>query len=241
MRLRQLVIAAESLDTADTLKTVLGLGSPFPDSGVNVFGIVNAVFALGDQFLEVIVPTTDTAPARRFLDRSGEGGYMVLFDTDDIVATRARVDKVGIRRVFEIDTDEIAATHLHPADMGAAIVSVDQPVPAGEWCWGGPDWKKNSVPACLTGAVLESPEPDRLASRWGEVLGVAPVKSASSFTMPLEVGTLEFAPGETDRLIAFTMKLPNCQAALARARNHGLDTDANGFSIAGVRFELSDA
>ena len=132
-RLRQLVIAANSLDTADTLQSVLGLGEPFPDPGVSEFGLVNAVFAIGDQFLEVVVPTTDKAPARRFIDRGGEGGYMAIFQTDDMAALRTRVDGLSIRRVWNIDLPDISASHLHPADIGGAIVSVDEPRPAGSW------------------------------------------------------------------------------------------------------------
>ena len=67
VRLRQLVIAAEALETADALAEVLGLGPGFPDPGVAEFGLVNRVYALGDQFLEVVVPTALTAPAARFI------------------------------------------------------------------------------------------------------------------------------------------------------------------------------
>ena len=73
VRLRQLVIAAGSLDVADTLADVLGLGEAFLDPGVAEFGLVNRVYAIGDQFLEVVVPTALTAPAGRFLARGGDG------------------------------------------------------------------------------------------------------------------------------------------------------------------------
>ena len=135
-RLRQLVIAANSLDTADTLQSVLGLGEPFPDPGVGEFGLVNAVFAIGDQFLEVVVPTAGTAPAQRFIDRGGEGGYMAIFQTDDMAALRTRVDGLSIRRVWNIDLPDISASHLHPADIGGAIVSVDEPRPGRQLALG---------------------------------------------------------------------------------------------------------
>ena len=35
-RLRQLVIAAERLETADRLRELLGLGAPFADEGVGI-------------------------------------------------------------------------------------------------------------------------------------------------------------------------------------------------------------
>ena len=84
LRIRQLVIAANDLSTADALRAVLDLGAPYPDPGVGEFGLINAVFAIGDQFLEVIVPTRDDAPARRFINRQGEGGYMIIFHVPDI-------------------------------------------------------------------------------------------------------------------------------------------------------------
>ncbi|MEM7768468.1 MAG: hypothetical protein AAF253_13435 [Pseudomonadota bacterium] len=239
MRLRQLVIAAETLDTADTLRAVLGLGEPFPDPGVAAFGLVNAVFALGDQFLEVVGPTTDDAPARRFIQRGGEGGYMAIFETGDIAGFRGRVDALGIRRVWEIDLDDIAATHLHPADLGAAIVSVDQPVPAGAWRWGGPDWQANSVPGAFTGAAFESLDPARLAGRWADALGLSTEAEGETVTIPLEGGQLRFSPGPADRLTVFETALPDPDAALSRASDMGLERDRNRIRVTGVDLVLS--
>ena len=51
-RLRQLVIAAETLEAADQLGELLELGAPFVDPGVKEFGLENRVYALGDQFLK---------------------------------------------------------------------------------------------------------------------------------------------------------------------------------------------
>ena len=90
-RLRQLVLACETQDSYGQLQQILGLGKPFHDPGVSEFGLHNAVFALGDQFLEIVVPVSDNAPARRFIDRSGEGGYMAIFQTDNIAAARRRM------------------------------------------------------------------------------------------------------------------------------------------------------
>ena len=98
IRLRQLVIAAESLETAHQLRSVLDLGKPYHDPGVKEFGLENAVFAIGSQFLEVIAPVTQDAPARRFLDRHGEGGYMAIFQIEDLKAARARREPSPPRR-----------------------------------------------------------------------------------------------------------------------------------------------
>ena len=237
-RLRQLVIASETTDTIDTLKTVFALGEPFPDPGVAEFGLVNGVFAIGDQFLEVVVPTVETAPAARFMARGGPGGYMAIFEIDDMEQARARAERLGIRRVWDIDLPDISASHLHPADIGGAIVSLDQPKPAGAWRWGGPDWRKNSTPGKLTGAVLASPDPVRLMARWCAALDVP---GGGSGLKLADDGRLAFVQGQTERLIAFEMSLPDVDAILARAREADLEVEDQSVWIAGIELRLTEA
>ncbi|KCZ92971.1 VOC family protein [Hyphomonas johnsonii] len=233
-RLRQLVIASETNDTIDTLKDVFGLGEPFPDPGVGEFGLVNGVFAIGDQFLEVVVPVAETAPAARFIARGGPGGYMAIFQTDDLEGVRTKADGMGIRRVWNADLEDISASHLHPADIGAAIVSVDEARPANSWRWGGPDWNRRSKAGRLTGAVIESPDPDALAKRWSEVLGAG----LAGRKVQLEDAALEFAPAETERLVAFRMNFPDTEDILARAKRAGLAVDGQTIHVAGVSLVL---
>lgn len=235
VRLRQLVIAAASLDVADALAEVLALGEPFLDPGVAEFGLVNRVYAIGDQFLEVVVPTALTAPAGRFLARGGDGGYMAIFQTDDLAAARARADALKIRRVWNIDLPDISASHLHPADVGAAIVSIDEARPAGSWRWGGPDWEKRSVPGRLTGAVITGREPERLASRWAEALGV----KAETGVVTLADATLQFRREPEERITRFLVSVPDPGAAAARAIKAGLDVTDNMVTVGGVGIVLS--
>ena len=75
VRLRQAVLVAEDLEpTASALRRTLGLGEPFHDPGVGEFGLSNAVFAIGDCFLEVIAPTQSGTAAERYLERHGGRG-----------------------------------------------------------------------------------------------------------------------------------------------------------------------
>ena len=48
--------------------------------------------------------------------------------------------------MWRVDLPDIASRHLHPRDVGGALVSIDQPVPAGAWRWGGP-WTAMARPA----------------------------------------------------------------------------------------------
>ena len=177
MRLRQAVLVAGELEpVVSALRSALGLGEPFHDPGVAEFGLVNAVFAIGDCFLEVVAPTRPGTAAGRYLERHGDGGYMAIFDFEDVARARNRAQELGVRVVWGIDLPDISATHLHPADIGGAIVSIDSSRPYGSWRWGGPQWTGQvgtGAPGRLAGITVAVEEPAAVAARWGEVFGVA--------------------------------------------------------------------
>lgn len=237
LRIRQLVIAANDIETAHTLQRILGLGAAFPDPGVAAFGLINAVYSIGDQFLEVVVPTTDNAPARRFIDRSGEGGYMAIFQVEDIDATRQRVDQLGMRRVWDADFPEISASHIHPADIGGAIVSFDQPRPPESWKWGGPKWTETAAPGALVGASLSAQNPEDIARKWAAALGG---ELSDAQTLETLDGKVKFADGPVDKLTAFSVKVDDRDATIARAQSEGCEVSDHGFWLVGVHFVLTE-
>ena len=238
MRLRQLVLACKSQESYGQLQHILGLGEPFHDPGVSEFGLHNAIFAIGDQFLEIVVPVTDNAPARRFIERSGQGGYMAIFQTDDIASARERFDDQNIRTAWNIDLDDISATHLHPADIGGAIVSIDEARPAESWRWGGKDWQDQSVPGQLNGATLESPDPANLAKKWADVLGLEVQAQADGFMVALDQGYLNFIDGDVEKLQQFDIFVPDPDAAVARALELGFDANDIVIAFAGASLKL---
>ena len=162
---------ARDLDAAvRDLREALALPEPYRDPAVAVFGLRNAVFAIGDCFLEVVSPVEEGTAAGRHLQRlGGDGGYMAIFQVADLAAARARVERLGVRVAWEVELDDISAMHLHPADVPGAIVSLDEPRPPGSWRWAG-DWSPG--PGALGTITVEAPPGTR--DRWAEVLGQAP-------------------------------------------------------------------
>lgn len=240
LRIRQLVFASHERSDIQVLRTVLGLGEAFVDPGVDVFGLTNGVFALGDQFLETVVPVKDNTAAGRFLDRSsGEGGYMAIFQTDDLDAVRARADAQKIRRVWNIDLPEISASHLHPGDIGAAIVSVDEARPEGSWLWGGPDWTAQTTPGGICGLDVAATDPQAMSATWGTVLGaLAQAIGHDVFEISTADGPIRFLPDSRDHLSSYTLRHPDPEACLKRAQEQGLSHDQQAFDYAGVRIQL---
>ncbi|MEL6859762.1 MAG: hypothetical protein AAFO74_15345 [Pseudomonadota bacterium] len=240
-RLRQLVFASHEHADIERLRHVLALGPGFVDPGVQEFGLTNGVFALGDQFLEIVVPTEANTAAGRFLDRSqGIGGYMAIFQTDNLDAVRGRTDAARIRRVWNIDLKDISASHLHPGDIGAAIVSIDEARPAASWRWGGPDWAKNSAPGELLGADIIARDPQALSQKWAGVLGTdAAALRGDVWQIDLAGGRLRILPGDRDAVTHFHLAHPDPSGCLARAAAQKLPYGPDLFELAGVTVTLT--
>jgi predicted enzyme related to lactoylglutathione lyase len=195
-------VARELEPVAGELRAALRLQEPFRDPGVGEFGLTNAVFALGDCFLEVVSPARADTAAGRYLDRhGGDGGYMVIFDLEDLDGARERARQSGIRVVWQIDLPDISGTHLHPADMRGAIVSLDRSRPYGSWRWGGPQWTgkvAGGAPGRLAGITVAVADPDAVAARWAHVLGV-PVRDGSRPALALDGAEVAFTPAADAR------------------------------------------
>jgi hypothetical protein len=220
VRLRQAVLVARDLEpVSERLRAELGLGEPFADPGVGAFGLHNAVYAIGDTFLEVISPSQPDTTAGRYLDKRGDGGYMVIFQFADLDAVRERAAALEMRTVWQLDLDDISGTHLHPADTRGAIVSLDRADPPGSWRWGGPDWTGKAgegAPGGIRGITIEVADPSATAARWGELLGADPGELDKSY--------VAFEQGDADRIVEIEVDIPGRQETI---------------EIGGVRFKLT--
>jgi hypothetical protein len=197
MRLRQVVLAAADLAATEAeIGEQFGLSLCYRDPGVATFGLRNALFPVGHQLLEVVSPTEEGTTAGRLLDkRGGDTGYMVILEVDDLDAMRARIADAGARIVFEAVEEGIVGLHLHPADVGGAILSIDQPEVWGEWPWAGPEWRdhvRTDIVTDVTAVEIEATDPSAMAARWSEVLG-RPVSGAAP-TIALDEGEIRFVP-----------------------------------------------
>ena len=181
LRLRQIALVAEKLEpVVDDLRSVLGIEVCYRDPGVERFGLENALFPIGNQFLEVVAPTQPGTAGGRYLERrGGDGGYMVITQCDDHAPRRRRVEELGIRIVTQFETEHFRNMQLHPKDTGGSFFEIDQELgPDGfaeDGPWhpaGGADWKRAQRLDRVTGitaAEIQSPDPTATAARWSEI------------------------------------------------------------------------
>lgn len=248
MRIRQIVFAASELaPSSATLARLLALDPPYADPGVAEFGLDNAVYVFGDQFVEIVTPTRAGTAAGRLIERRrGDCGYMLILQTDDFARELARFDALDVRRVWAKDLPDIRATHLHPKDIGGAIVSIDQPMPPPSWRWGGPDWSPQHGRAGqqrVVGVTVGAKDPAAMAQRWATVLGLGvPAAQGSTQRLVLDGGWIDFeaADARGEGISGYTLAVADREAVLARARESGLAVACHAVMLLGTRVELRE-
>lgn len=246
MRLRQIALVAEDLAAARAdIAAVLGVDYAYDDPGVGKYGLRNAVFPIGDTFLEVVSPKQPGTTAGRLLQkRGGDGGYMVIVQVDDLAQALALVKDAAVRIADQMDKDGAAFTHIHPKDIGGAILSLDRMIPKQRWEWGGPAWQSHvctETSVKVAGAELQAKDPARMAARWAQVLGRTALEEAGTWRIRLDDGEIRFTAdrdGRGEGLGCFDVVVRDADAVRASAAARGL-LDPDGFVVlAGTRVRL---
>ncbi len=190
-----MALVASDLDQAEAdLVDRLAVKACAHDLGVERFGLRNVLFPIGDTLLEVVAPMEEGTAAGRYLQRrGGGGGYMVILQTDDMESCRERIDEMGVRVVLEARMPGIVGLHLHPRDVGGAILSVDQTDDWTAWPWAGPSWRDHHQAGMVNGieaVEIQAGDPAAMAERWGEVLG----RQTDGTAVALDGGEIRFVP-----------------------------------------------
>jgi hypothetical protein len=137
LRLRQICLVAPELETTVAqMQRIFDIAPCHRGAGVAKYGLVNALFIFGHQFLEIVAPTSgvadDTTAAGRYLQRSkGRGGYMAIFDCDDPERRQKHVTSLGMRIAHVLnDPGKFWGIQLHPLDTRATMLEFDR-IPTG--------------------------------------------------------------------------------------------------------------
>lgn len=253
LRLRQLCLVAHDLEpVVEDLEAVFGIAVCHRDPAVAKYGLHNALLPIGTSFVEIVAPTKDETAAGRYLDRrKGDGGYMVILDTDELDRWQKHVDAIGIRVAARLASDGYRGLQLHPRDTRGALLEIN-------WSKGGadinaayhpagPGWQacvRTTVVKAITGAELQSDHPERLAAKWSEILGKPARPIDGQWRVDVDNACLRFVPPGDDRgegLSGIDIEITERARVRDVARGRGLAVTDSSVVIGGVRFNLSEA
>ena len=247
MRLRQLVIATSEIEVlADKICDLFELRKTFSDPELIVFGLENVLIPLGDTFLELVTPVKENTSAERFLEkRGGDGGYMVIVDSLDLEKERKRLETSKMDIVWhenrKADGIHGQSLHLHPKQVGGAILSIDNMNPKSSWLWAGSEWEKDinkSLVSHISGVNICSPYPDNLLSNWEKALGKK--RFTDSNSIDLEGSNINFVMNthsQSEHLSAFQIHTLKKSHIQKRAVSRGFFTN-NNIHLGGIDFLL---
>ena len=250
LRLRQIALVAKDRDAVvDDFVAVFGLAVGYEDPHIGNIGLHNALMPIGTQLLEVVAPIVEGITAERYLERrGGDGGYMVITQTDDHAARRARVDELGIRIVGQFDDDGFTNMQLHPRDTGGSFLEIDQQEggedPHGPWSPAGPDWQsaiRTDVVSAITAAEVQCDDPDAVSARWSEIIEIDREKADGAPTIPLSNARLRFVPITDSRgegLGGIDLATADAGWVHAAAEGRGLTATADEVLVGGIRCYL---
>jgi hypothetical protein len=250
LRLRQIALVARNLaPVVDDLRDVFGLEVAYRDPAVETFGLENAVFPVGHQFLEVVSPIREGTAGGRYLERrGGDGGYMVIFQCDDHARRKRRVEELGIRKALAQDEPEYRLMQLHPRDTGGSFLEIDMQVGGDDmstaWQPAGREWQRavrTEVVRAIAAAEIQSPDPEGLAARWSEILEVPVKRDGAHPFLSFDNGVVRFvmaADGRGEGLGGLDLAVADRPRLLAAAERRGRRVSETLVEICGMRFRL---
>ena len=253
LRLRQLVlIAREFAPVVDEIHEVFGLEVAYRDPEVAAFGLENAVFPVGNQFLEVVAPVREGTAGGRYLDRrGGDGGYMVVLQCDDQAPRKRQVAELGIRKALEHDAPKFRIMQLHPRDTGGCLLEIDEQVGGekldGPWLPAGRNWQsavRTDIVRGIAAAEIQTPDPADLATRWGQIVELPVEANAEGHqSLRLDNAGIRFvkdSDGRGEGLGGVDLVVADRPRLLAAAERRGRRISDDLVHICGVRFRLAE-
>ncbi|CAN5836873.1 hypothetical protein BH11PSE13_BH11PSE13_43540 [soil metagenome] len=250
LRLRQICLVTVDLErVVDDLCAVFDVKVCHRDPEVGQFGLHNALMPFGTSFIEVVAPTREGTTAGRYLQRRhGEGGYMVILDSDTLPRWRTHVAEIGVRIAAPLALGDYEGMQLHPRDTGGALLEINTTLGGADLQHGaywpaGPHWRdavSTKRVEGIAGAVLQGADPGGLAAQWGRILKRAVVKAAD-WQLDVDNATVRFTDatdGRGEGLAAVTVQARDADAIRRAAQARALPHDIDSVTVCGVRFEL---
>jgi methylmalonyl-CoA/ethylmalonyl-CoA epimerase len=126
MKIDHVAIAVNNLDNAvKEYQNALGIKEVEFET-VETEGVRVAILHLGNSRIELMEPTKDTSPIKKFLETRGEGLHHIALETDGIEGEVDRMKGHGVRFLGEIRSGSRGTkiTFIHPKSLHGVLTEL---------------------------------------------------------------------------------------------------------------------
>tara|TARA_B100001765_G_C19353589_1_gene271533 strand:+ start:148 stop:543 length:396 start_codon:yes stop_codon:yes gene_type:complete len=126
MKIDHIAIAVNDVEeSAKVYQQALGVDSVEFET-VESEGVKIAIIELENGRIELMQPTNDSSPIKKFLDKKGQGLHHMALDTDDIEGEVERMEGCGIQFLGKIRPGSAGTkvTFIHPKSLNGVLTEL---------------------------------------------------------------------------------------------------------------------
>ena len=126
MKIDHIAIAVNDVETAaKEYQDALGVDSVEFET-VETEGVKVAIIHLSNGRIELMQPTNDNSPIKKFLEKKGEGLHHMALETDDIEDEVSRMEGCGIQFLGKIRPGSAGTkvTFIHPKSLHGVLAEL---------------------------------------------------------------------------------------------------------------------
>ena len=126
MKIDHIAIAVNNLEeAAKKYKEALGVDSVEFET-IETEGVKVAIIHLENGRIELMEPTNDTSPIKKFLDKKGPGLHHMALETNDIDGEVSRMEGCGIQFLGKVRDGSAGTkvTFIHPKSLNGVLAEL---------------------------------------------------------------------------------------------------------------------
>jgi methylmalonyl-CoA/ethylmalonyl-CoA epimerase len=126
MKIDHIAIAVNDVEeSAKVYQQALGVDSVEFET-VESEGVKVAIIHVDNGRIELMQPTNDTSPIKKFLDKKGQGLHHMAFDTENIEGEVERMEGCGIQFLGKIRPGSAGTkvTFIHPKSLHGVLTEL---------------------------------------------------------------------------------------------------------------------
>ena len=200
--IRQVAVMVDDLDSSvDLYRRVLGM-EVCATHDLGQYGLRNAVLPAGEgTFVEVLQPTDPQSAGARYLQRRGEGMYLLIFETDDLVGLRSHFGQQDIQVTGQAQWPGHDSIFVHPKSLNGVFMEFIQP-PDGPnpWVPAGDTWHtldRNPITQQIRQVAVLVRDLDTAIPNWEVAMGSRFTQRFPISFTDLEIAVMPLGDGRT--------------------------------------------